>query len=255
MATRTPCIGGNWKCNGSRASIAKLVCTLNGGEVQPGVEVFCAVPDVYIDYTKALLRPDFAISAQNCWTGKGGAYTGQISAEMLLDCGLKWVVLGHSECRHTISGGETNEYICAKVKYAMDAGLNVVYCIGEKKDERVGGTMEAVCSEQMKALLGAGVTPEQFGERLVIAYEPVWAIGTGLTATPEQAQEMHAFLRKWIAENVSPEKAAATRIQYGGSVKPASAPGLSEKPDIDGFLVGGASLTGDFLTIINAFKL
>ena len=152
------------------------------------METYVCPPDIYIDYTKSLLRPDFAVAAQNCWTGKGGAFTGQISAEMLLDTGLGWVLLGHSECRHTISGGETSAFIATKVKYAMDKGLNVIYAVGEKQEEREGGTMEAVVSEQMQALLGAGVA--EFGEKLVIAYEPVWAIGTGLVASPEQAQEM-----------------------------------------------------------------
>ena len=222
---RTPIIGGNWKCNGDRKSIASLICALNAGDVVDGVETYVCPPDVYIDYTKSLLRPDFAIAAQNCWTGAGGAFTGQISAEMLLDTGLGWGLLGHSECRHTISGGETSEFIATKVKYAMDKGLNVIYAVGEKQEEREGGTMEAVVSEQMQALLSAGVAG--FGEKLVIAYEPVWAIGTGLVASPEQAQEMHAFIRKWIAENVSAEAAEATRIQYGGSAKPGNAAELA----------------------------
>jgi triosephosphate isomerase len=184
---------------------------------------------------------DFAISAQNCYSGKGGAFTGEITADMVADAGLGWVILGHSERRHTIGGGESNEFIAAKCKYAMDKGLKVCYCIGEKQEEREGGTAEAVCSAQMAALKAAGVT--EFGERLVIAYEPVWAIGTGLTATPAQAQEMHAFLRGWISSNISAEAAEATRIQYGGSVKPGSSAELSSQPDIDGFLVGGAALT------------
>jgi len=209
-------------------------------------------PDLYIDYTKALLRPDFAVSAQNCWTGKGGAFTGQITAEMIKDVGLGWVLIGHSECRHTIGKGEDNAMCAAKVKYAQDAGLNVIFAVGEKKEERVGGTTEAVVAEQMKALLDAGVTG--FGEGLVIAYEPVWAIGTGLVATPDQAQEAHAFIRKWIAENVSAEAAEATRIQYGGSAKPGNAAELAAQPDVDGLLIGGASLTPGFIDCINAFK-
>ncbi len=250
---RTPIIGGNWKCNGDRKSLATLICALNAGEVEAGLETYVCPPDVYIDYTKALLRPDFAIAAQNCWKGKGGAFTGQISAEMLVDIGLGWVLLGHSECRHTISAGETSEYIAEKVKYAMDAGLNVIYAVGEKLDEREAGKAEEVIAAQLQALLGAGVTG--FGEKLVIAYEPVWAIGTGKTATPEAAQEIHAFIRKWVGENVSAEAAEATRIQYGGSAKPANAADLAAQPDIDGLLIGGAALTPGFIDCVNAFKV
>jgi triosephosphate isomerase len=250
---RTPIIGGNWKCNGDRKMIAGLICALNAGEVVDGVETYVCPPDVYIDYTKALLRPDFAIAAQNCWSGKGGAFTGQISAEMLVDIGLGWVLLGHSECRHTISAGETSEFIAAKVKYAMDAGLNVIYAVGEKLEEREAGKAEEVIAEQMQALLGAGVTG--FGEKLVIAYEPVWAIGTGKTATPEAAQEIHAFIRKWVSENVSAEAGEATRIQYGGSAKPGNAADLAAQPDIDGLLIGSAALNAGFIDCINAFKV
>ena len=250
---RTPIVGGNWKCNGDRKSLAALICALNAGEVEAGIETYVCPPDVYIDYTKALLRPDFAIAAQNCWKGAGGAFTGQISAEMLVDIGLGWVLLGHSECRHTISAGETSAYIAEKVKYAMDAGLNVIYAVGEKLEEREAGKAEEVISEQMQALLDAGVTG--FGEKLVIAYEPVWAIGTGKTATPEAAQEIHAFIRKWVAEKVSAEAAEATRIQYGGSAKPGNAADLAAQPDIDGLLIGGAALTPGFIDCVNAFKV
>lgn len=255
---RTPIIGGNWKCNGSRKSIAGIICSFNGAELLPGVEVVVACPSVYVDYAKTLMRPEIELALQDCHNVGQGAYTGEISPDMIKDIGLKWVIVGHSERRNPGSGScgggcEDGAFIASKVVKAMEEGLNVIYCVGELKEERVSGNMDAIVSAQMQTLLDAGV--KEFGERLVIAYEPVWAIGTGLTATPAQAQEMHAFIRKWIATNVSPEAAEATRIQYGGSAKKANADELAAQPDIDGLLIGGASLKPEFIDCCNAFKV
>ena len=248
-------VGGNWKCQpATQKEIADLLAVLNPAETLPAdkVEVVCGVPDVFIPFTQSLLRKDFQIAGQNCCVVGGGAYTGETSAEMLCDLAVPWVILGHSERRHVIGGGETSEYIAAKVKYAMAKGLKVIYCVGEKLEEREAGTTEAVVAEQMEALLKAEITG--FGESLVIAYEPVWAIGTGKVATPAQAQEVCAFIRKWVAEKVSAEAADATRIQYGGSVKGKNCDELAALPDCDGFLIGGASLKAEFIDCVNAFK-
>ncbi|KAI7844483.1 hypothetical protein COHA_001942 [Chlorella ohadii] len=241
-------VGGNWKCNGTVKSNEELVKVLNAAEV-PGtdvVEVVVAPAAVHIPAVQAALRKDFSVSAQNCWQGKGGAFTGELSAEMLKDLGLPWVILGHSERRHILK--ESDEMIADKVAYALSQGLGVIYCIGEKLEERESGNTMAVNARQMKALADKISDWSQ----VVVAYEPVWAIGTGKVATPQQAQEVHDEVRKWLAANVSPEAAAATRIIYGGSVTAANCGDLATQPDIDGFLVGGASLKPEFVDIIKA---
>ena len=165
---------------------------------------------------------------------------------MIKDCGCEWVILGHSERRHVF--GETDALIGDKVAFALESGLHLIPCIGEKLEEREAGKTEEVCFQQLKVI----ADKVSDWSRVVLAYEPVWAIGTGKTATPEQAQEVHAALRKWLAENVSPEVAASLRILYGGSVGAANCKELAACADIDGFLVGGASLKPDFVQIINA---
>ncbi|PRW33625.1 Triosephosphate cytosolic [Chlorella sorokiniana] len=241
-------VGGNWKANGTLKSNEELVKVLNAAEV-PGtdvVEVVVAPAAVHIPAVQAALRKDFSVAAQNCWTGKGGAFTGELPAEMLKDLGLPWVILGHSERRHILK--ESDEMIADKVAYALSQGLGVIYCIGEKLEEREAGNTMAVNARQMKAL----ADKISDWSKIVVAYEPVWAIGTGKVATPEQAQEVHDEVRKWLAANVSPKAAAATRIIYGGSVTAANCGDLATRPDIDGFLVGGASLKPEFVDIIKA---
>lgn len=249
-------VGGNWKCNGTLATIEPLtngVAAAVTAELAPKVEVVIGVPFIYIPKVQQLLaaHPNGAnvlVSAENAWI-KAGAFTGEVNIAMLADCKVPYVILGHSERRQIFK--ETNELVADKCKIAIEAGLNVIACIGETEQERMDNQTEKVVAEQLKAISNV-LTKEQWAH-VVLAYEPVWAIGTGKTATPEQAQEVHEFIRKWLAENVAPEVAEATRIQYGGSVSPANCNELAKKADIDGFLVGGASLdTAKFTTIINS---
>ncbi|XP_030450259.2 triosephosphate isomerase, chloroplastic [Syzygium oleosum] len=240
-------VGGNWKCNGTKDSISKLVSDLNSAKLEPDVDVVVAPPFVYIDQVKNSLTPRIEIASQNSWTGKGGAFTGEISVEQLKDIGCKWVVLGHSERRHII--GEDDQFIGKKAAYALSEGLGVIACIGELLQEREAGKTFDVCFRQLKAY--ADAVPSW--DNIVIAYEPVWAIGTGKVATPQQAQEVHVACRDWLKKNVSAEVASKTRIIYGGSVNGGNCGELAKQEDIDGFLVGGASLKGpEFATIVNS---
>nr|CAD1821346.1 unnamed protein product [Ananas comosus var. bracteatus] len=226
-------VGGNWKCNGTKDSISKLVSDLNGATLENDVDVVVAPPFVYIDQVKSSLTDRVEISGQNAWVGKGGAFTGEISAEQLIDVGCKWVILGHSERRHII--GEDNEFIGKKAAYALSQNLKVIACIGEKLEEREAGKTFEVCFQQLKAFADSISSWTD----VVIAYEPVWAIGTGKVATPLQAQEVHVAVRDWLKKNISPEVASATRIIYGGSVNGSNCAELAKQEDIDGFLVGG----------------
>jgi triosephosphate isomerase len=244
-------VGGNWKCNGNTASIQKLVQDLNAGEITADVEVICAPPMVYLPRVQSTLDRKYALSAQNCWVGEGGAYTGEVAAEMLVDNNIPWVILGHSERRALI--GESDEFIGQKCAYAISKGLSVMACIGETLEERERGDTLNVCRRQLQAIVNA-ISPADW-EKVVIAYEPVWAIGTGKVATPAEAQETHAGIRAYMAEAVSASVASAVRIQYGGSVNAGNCEELARCEDIDGFLVGGASLIGDaFITICNSAK-
>jgi len=213
-------------------------------------EVVIAPPSIYVDYVSHLSENSgMAVSAQNCWIEPKGAFTGEISAEMIKDAGVNWVILGHSERR--VIFNESSEVVAKKTKHAIDIGLNVILCVGEQLFEREQGKqkLEEVVSSQLSAVSAL----VQDWSHVVIAYEPVWAIGTGKTATPEQAQEMHAFIRQWLSNQFGPAVAERTRIIYGGSVKADNANDLSRQHDIDGFLVGGASLiASDFVTIVGA---
>ncbi len=191
------------------------------------------------------------MGAQNCGVNeKEGAYTGETCASQLLDVGVTWVIIGHSERREGFGmAGEDDELCAKKLKVALDAGLKVMFAIGEKKEEREAGTTMDVCAKQLEP--AAKLLSEEDWKNVAIAYEPVWAIGTGLTATPEMAQETHASIREWMATNVSEDVAKAVRIQYGGSMKGANAKDLLAQPDIDGGLIGGASLKADFFNVVN----
>ncbi|KAJ6853000.1 triosephosphate isomerase, chloroplastic [Iris pallida] len=240
-------VGGNWKCNGTKDSISKLVTDLNSAKLEDDVDVVVAPPFIYIDQVKSSLTDRVEISAQNSWVGKGGAFTGEISSEQLVDIGCKWVILGHSERRHVI--GEDDEFTGKKAAYALSQNLKVIACIGEKLEERESGKTFDVCFRQLKAFADYVTS----WENVVIAYEPVWAIGTGKVASPQQAQEVHAAVRDWLQKNLSAEVASATRIIYGGSVNGSNCAELAKQEDIDGFLVGGASLKGpEFATIVNS---
>jgi len=173
-----------------------------------------------------------------------------VCAKQLLDFGCTWVIIGHSERREGFGmAGEDNELVAKKVKVAVDAGLKVMFAIGEKKEEREAGTTMEVCAKQLEP--ASKLLDESDWANVAIAYEPVWAIGTGLTATPEMAQETHAGIRKWMSDNVSAKVAKEVRIQYGGSMKGANAKELLAQPDIDGGLIGGASLQADFFNVVN----
>jgi triosephosphate isomerase len=196
-------VGGNWKCNGSKKSIRELADLVNRIQLEPnsGTQVVCAPPFPYLDFVRSLLKKEVGVAAQNCWIHGNGAYTGEVSVDMLLDLGVEWVILGHSERRHIPELHESDETIAQKTKRALDSGLGVILCIGELLQEREEGKTLDVCKRQ----LGAVAKVVKDWEKVVVAYEPVWAIGTGKVATPEQAQEVHAVVRKWFSETVSPQ--------------------------------------------------
>ncbi|KAL5734703.1 hypothetical protein ACOSP7_032564 [Xanthoceras sorbifolium] len=244
-------IGGNWKCNGTTEEVKKIVNVFNESQVPPSdvVEVVVSPPFVFLPLVKGLLRPDFHVAAQNCWVKKGGAFTGEVSAEMLVNLGIPWVILGHSERRLILN--ESNEFVGDKVAYALAQGLKVIACVGETLEQREAGSTMDVVAAQTKAI----AERVSNWSDVVLAYEPVWAIGTGKVATPAQAQEVHFELRKWLHANTSPEIAATTRIIYGGSVNGANCKELAAQPDVDGFLVGGASLKPEFIDIIKSAEV
>lgn len=243
-------VGGNWKCNGTKESTAALVATLNGAGVIPAwVEVAVGVPSIHIASVIGTLRKDISVAAQDCSATGNGAYTGELSAAMLADFGVKWVILGHSERR--VNQGETSALVATKTKQALDAGLSVMVCVGESLAEREAGRVNAVVLDDHMAALKGKFSDSEWA-RIAIAYEPVWAIGTGLVCPSETAQKVHKFLRSKIASMYDQATADAVRIQYGGSVTPDSVDELMSMPDIDGCLVGGASLVGDkFGRILN----
>ena len=215
-----------------------------------GVDVGVCPPAPYlIPIAEKIRGSHIVLGGQNVSPEKPGAFTGEVAIEMLLDVGCQWVILGHSERRQFF--GDTDEVINKKVIASLERGLKVIFCIGEMLEDRKTSRTESVLETQLtKGLLN--LAPEQMA-KVVIAYEPVWAIGTGVTASPEQAEETHAFVRKWLSSRFGQTVADATRIQYGGSVKGDNAKELLAKPNIDGALVGGASLKSDqFLAIIRA---
>ncbi|KAJ4895890.1 hypothetical protein Rs2_22684 [Raphanus sativus] len=244
-------VGGNWKCNGTSEEVKKIVNTLNEAKVpsQDVVEVVLSPPYVFLPLVKSILRPDFHVAAQNCWVKKGGAFTGEVSAEMLVNLDIPWVILGHSERRALLN--ESNEFVGDKVAYALAQGLKVIACVGETLEQREAGSTMDVVAAQTKAIADRVSN----WSNVVIAYEPVWAIGTGKVASPAQAQEVHDELRKWLAKNVSDDVAATTRIIYGGSVNGGNCKELGGQADVDGFLVGGASLKPEFIDIIKAAEV
>ncbi|XP_045541676.1 triosephosphate isomerase [Papilio machaon] len=242
-------VGGNWKMNGDKNMINEIINNMKKGPLDKDVEVIIGVPSIYLTYVKSIVPDTIQVAAQNCWKVPKGAFTGEISPAMLKDIGVNWVIIGHSE-RRTIFH-ENDNLVAEKVAHALESGMKVIACIGETLEEREAGKTEEVVFRQTQALVSA------IGDKwanVVLAYEPVWAIGTGKTASPQQAQEVHASLRNWLATNVSAEVADAVRIQYGGSVTATNAKELATCADIDGFLVGGASLKPEFVNIVNATK-
>jgi triosephosphate isomerase len=249
---RTLLIAGNWKMNPSttEAAVSLAEGVKAGLGAATDVHVALCAPFVFLHpVDRALEGSPIGLGAQDMFWEASGAYTGEISGGMLVDVGCTHVVLGHSERRHGM--GETNGDVNRKFKAALDSRLIPIVCVGETKEERLAEQTENVLKEQLTGSL-ADLTPDQMSG-VVLAYEPVWAIGTGLTATPEQAQSTHAFIRRWLIETFGEATAARVVVQYGGSVKPENARDLLSCPDIDGALVGGASLkASDFLGIIKA---
>jgi len=237
-------VGGNWKCNLDKAKAAALTESLNAAEIGP-VDVYVAPVFVHLPMVQASLKKEINLAAQNCSFTGMGAYTGDISADHLVDMEIPYVIIGHSE-RRTIFN-EDDTMLAKKLEYALSKGLKVVFCIGELKEQRENGTTMDVCKKQLEQVVKM-LDPE----KVVIAYEPVWAIGTGLVATPEQAQETHKQIREYLATAASADVAAKIRIQYGGSVSAKNCNELAALPDVDGFLVGGASLKPEFADIIKS---
>jgi triosephosphate isomerase len=247
---RQPLVAGNWKMNGSRESIFELLNGVREGMSQvTDIEVAVCPPYVYIPEVQGQLHgTQISWGGQDLSTQENGAYTGEVSGSMLMDFGCKYVIVGHSERRSYHA--ESDQQVAEKYKAAMDAGLKPILCVGETLEERESDATESVVERQLKAVIEhCGVA--SLGEG-VIAYEPVWAIGTGKTATPEQAQQVHGFIRGMIAQ-LDSGVAEKVQILYGGSMKPSNAAELISKPDIDGGLIGGAALKAeDFLGICKA---
>jgi triosephosphate isomerase len=247
---RKALVAGNWKMNGTQAKTTKLCKGIVEGMSALGEVDVLVCPSAILISTAAdaLANSDVKIGGQDLDIHADGAFTGQTSAAMLLDAGCKYVIVGHSERRQFY--GDTNALVAEKTQVALDAGLIPIVCVGESQSEREGGITEEVVGAQLKAVLDkVGISAFS---TVVIAYEPVWAIGTGLTASPEQAQEVHAFIRGMLADR-DQSVAAQCRILYGGSMKPGNAVELISKPDIDGGLIGGAALASeDFLGICSA---
>ncbi|MEM6672137.1 MAG: triose-phosphate isomerase [Planctomycetota bacterium] len=246
---RAPYVAGNWKMNLDRRAARDLAARVRD-HAAPGVDVGLFPAAVHIDeVVRATAGSEVKVGGQNCSDEASGAFTGEVSAAMLEDVGVSVCLLGHSERRHVY--GESDDFIARKVRRALEVGLDVMLCVGETIDERRDGRTEEICRTQLAA--GLDDIDRTALSRVSIAYEPVWAIGTGETATPDQAGAVHTYLRGVLSGLYDDESAAAMRILYGGSVKPDNAADLLAVPDIDGALVGGASLRAEtFLPIIDA---
>ncbi len=252
---RKQIVAGNWKMNCTIEEGQKLtseVVQLVQDEVQNEAEVIFVPPFIHLISLNERLpfKDQVLIGAQNCHQNESGAFTGEISASMIKSCGGSHVIIGHSERREYF--GESDALLAEKVNTVLKNELTPIFCCGERLESREINTQEAVVGEQVRNAL-FHLTPEEIS-KVVIAYEPVWAIGTGKTASAEQAQEMHAFIRQAIAEKYSTDVADSISILYGGSVKPENAKEIFSKPDVDGGLIGGASLKSrDFVDIVKAF--
>ncbi len=247
--SRKPFIAGNWKMNMTAESGAKLINELKPLVIDADCDVALCVPAILIPaMVKAAEGSNIKIGAENVHWAASGAFTGEISADMLKEYGVEYVIIGHSERRQYF--GETDETVNKRLHTALNSGLKPIVCVGETLAEREAGETEKVLTRQ----LSEGLKGVEDIKKVVIAYEPVWAIGTGKTATNEQAQETIAFIRKKIGELFCPKCAEKVIIQYGGSMNAGNCKGLMAQPDIDGGLIGGASLKLDFATIVNFDK-
>lgn len=246
---RTPLVAGNWKMHKTVAEGRELVVGIREGIRDiTGVDVLICPPfPLLLPIAEAVDGSPIMLGAQNAHEAGHGAFTGEVSVSMLKDTGCTHVIIGHSERRHVF--GEAGARLGKKVRAVVDGGLTVVYCVGETLDERESGRTHEVVETQVDE----AVTTDIPADRLIIAYEPVWAIGTGKTATPDQAQDVHKLIRSKLGSTYGPAVADTIRILYGGSVKPGNAADLAAEPDIDGALVGGACLVAsDFVAIIAA---
>ena len=251
---RKKIVAGNWKCNTNLQEgieLAKGVDTLVASEGADDVVVVLGTPFTHLTKVVETVNTDrIGVSAQNCAAEAKGAFTGEVSAEMVKSTGAEYVILGHSERREYY--GETSEILNKKLALALENGLTPIYCCGEPLEIREAGTQNEFVKTQLEETI-FNLSPEDF-KKLIIAYEPIWAIGTGKTATSDQAQEIHAYIRSIIAEKFGEEVAEGVSILYGGSCKPSNAKELFANKDVDGGLIGGASLKAeDFLGIINGF--
>lgn len=249
---RDKIVAGNWKMNNDLAQTEDLLSKIKvQWEEKPGVRVIVAPPFTNLYHAFDSLRETpIEVAAQNMNENKEGAFTGEISASMLKSVGVKTVILGHSERRSIFK--ETDEVLAKKVNAALENDMEVIFCCGEELAERKAERHFEVVKEQLEK--GLFQIPADAWKKVVIAYEPVWAIGTGETASPEQAQEMHAFIRKTISQKYDDKVASAVAILYGGSVKPSNAKEIFAKEDVDGGLIGGASLKAeDFLSLVRSF--
>jgi len=241
-------VGGNFKMNGSVESIKKIIGYLNDAKLDEKVEVVIAPPSLYLLLAREHLRSGLEVAAQNVFDKPDGAFTGEISVNQLKDSGITWTLLGHSERRVILQ--EDDQFVASKTKTALAGDIGVILCCGESLEQREREETIEVVTKQLgavaKELGGKGF------EKIVIAYEPIWAIGTGKVASSAQAQEVHAAIRKWLATEISEKVAQETRIIYGGSVSDKNCKELAKMEDIDGFLVGGASLKPAFVDIINS---
>jgi triosephosphate isomerase len=248
---RQPFVAGNWKMFTNSTTARDLAAAVaRGVGASSPIRVAVCPPFPYLALVGQALRGSAVIlGAQNCYPEKEGAFTGEVSPAMLADVGCQWVILGHSERRHVL--GESDGFINRKIRAALAAGLSVILCVGETLQERESEQTEQVLERQLTR--GLDRLDSAALAKMVIAYEPFWAIGTGRNATPEQAQTAHSFLRRQIGERFGEETTRSLPIQYGGSVKPENAASLLGQPDVDGALVGGASLKADqFLAIVRA---
>jgi len=252
MSDRMPFVGGNWKMNTDLASAVELAEDIVAGlgDAELGCDVVLFPPYPYLQAVgRAVGHHAVGVGAQDVSSESDGAWTGQVSAAMVGDIGGQWTIIGHSERRHGL--GESDALVGMKVARALEGGLKVVLCCGETEEQRQAGETDSVNERQLKAALG-GIAADRL-ESLVIAYEPVWAIGTGLTASVSDAESAHAAIRKLLESLYDSGLAARTRIIYGGSMKPANAAELIGSPEVDGGLIGGASLDADsFLAICRA---
>ena len=249
---RKKIVAGNWKMNKSLQEGIALVNDLKEVVKNPNCDVVICTPFIHLATVAEMLKgTPMQLGAENCADKASGAYTGEVSAEMVKSTGAEYVILGHSERRQYYN--ETGEILKEKVLLALENGLKVLYCIGESLEEREADKQNEVVKKELEESV-FNLSEEQF-KNIVIAYEPIWAIGTGKTATAEQAEEIHAYIRSCVKERYGAQVAEDTTILYGGSCKASNAPELFSKPDIDGGLIGGASLkAADFKGIINAWK-